>query len=49
LKLEVKKYYPPGNVLFEMAVPRDLFKKNIGLKAIHKLVQQSNDAGILTR
>jgi 16S rRNA C967 or C1407 C5-methylase (RsmB/RsmF family) len=49
ISLEPKKYYPPGNVLFELTVPRDLLKKNAGLKAIHKLIQMSNDSGILTR
>jgi 16S rRNA C967 or C1407 C5-methylase (RsmB/RsmF family) len=44
-----KQYYPPGDVLYEMTVPRELLKKNLGLKAIHKLVQRANDAGILTR
>ncbi len=36
--LEAKPYYPPGDVLFELTVPRELLKKNVGLKAIHKLV-----------
>lgn len=49
IKLENKKYYPPGNVLFELTVPRELLKKNVGLKEIHKLVQKANDSGILTR
>lgn len=49
VKLERKPYYPPGDVLFELTVPREMFKKNLGLKAVHKLVQQSNDAGLLTR
>ncbi len=49
IKLDNKKYYPPGNVLFELTVPRELLKKNVGLKEIHKLVQKANDSGILTR
>jgi 16S rRNA C967 or C1407 C5-methylase (RsmB/RsmF family) len=49
IKLENKKYYPPGNVLFELTVPRELLKKNLGLKAIHKVIQKANDSGILTR
>ena len=49
ISLEPKQYYPPGNVLFELNVPRELLKKNLGLKAAHKLIQQANDAGILTR
>ena len=36
--LENKKYYPPGDVLFELTVPRELLKKNLGLKAIHKII-----------
>lgn len=38
VKLDNKKYYPPGDVLYELSVPRDLLKKNQGLKAIHKLI-----------
>ena len=38
VKLDNKKYYPPGNVLFELTVPRELLKKNLGLKAIHKVI-----------
>lgn len=49
VQLSAKKYYPPGDVLYELTVPRELLKKNIGLKAIHKLIQRANDAGILTR
>ena len=47
--LSRKEYYPPGNVLFELTVPRELLKKNLGLKAVHKLVQRANDSGVLTR
>ena len=36
--LDQKKYYPPGDVLYELSVPRELLKKNVGLKGIHKLV-----------
>ena len=49
INLENKRYYPPGKVLFELTVPRELLKKNLGLKAIHKLVQKANDSGCLTR
>ena len=34
LCMDCKSYYP-GDVLFEMKIPRDLLKKNIGLKQIH--------------
>jgi hypothetical protein len=47
--LDAKRYYPPGNVMFEMTVPRELLKKNIGLKAIHKIIQKANDSGMITR
>ena len=30
-------------------MPRELLKKNEALKAIHKLIQQGNDSGLLTR
>jgi multisite-specific tRNA:(cytosine-C5)-methyltransferase len=49
VQLAAKKYYPPGDVLFELTVPRELLKKNLGLKAIHKLVQKAGESGILTR
>jgi 16S rRNA C967 or C1407 C5-methylase (RsmB/RsmF family) len=47
--LDRKGYYPPGNVLYELTVPRELLKKNLGLKAVHKLIQRANDSGVLTR
>jgi hypothetical protein len=31
LKMELKPFYP-GNVLFEMMIPRELLKKNLKLK-----------------
>jgi len=37
LKMDVKSFYP-HDVLFEMCIPRELLKKNAGLKKIHKLV-----------
>ena len=49
MKFECKQYYPPGNVLYELDLPREMLKKNPGLKTLHKLIQQANDAGILTR
>lgn len=49
LKLDVKPYYPPGNILFQLNLPREILKKNVGLKQVHKLVQKANDAGLLTR
>ncbi len=47
--LAPKAYYPPGNVLYELAASRELLKKNLGLKSVHKLVQRANDSGVLTR
>ena len=48
LKMDCKKYYPMDCV-FEMMIPRELLKKNIGLKSIHKLVMNMGDSGLLTR
>lgn len=30
-----KAYYPPGNVLFELTLSKELLKKNEGLKEVH--------------
>ena len=48
LKMDVKPFYP-HDVLFEMCIPRELLKKNAGLKKIHKLVMQMADSGLITR
>lgn len=48
LKMDCKPFYP-HNVLFEMMIPRELLKKNLGLKRIHKLVMQMADSGLITR
>jgi hypothetical protein len=37
LRIDCKPYYP-NSVLFEMMIPRELLKKNMGLKKIHQLV-----------
>ena len=34
LSMDCKPYYP-GQVLFEMMIPREMLKKNLGLKQIH--------------
>ena len=34
LKMDLKPFYPHES-LFEMMIPRELLKKNIGLKQIH--------------
>lgn len=48
LGMEVKPFYP-NKVLFEMMIPRELLKKNAGLKQVHKLVMQMADSGLITR
>jgi len=48
LKMDLKPFYP-GDVLFEMMIPRELLKKNLRLKQIHKLVMQMADSGLITR
>jgi len=34
LRMDCKAFYP-NQVLFEMMIPRELLKKNLGLKQIH--------------
>lgn len=48
LKMDCKTFYPQ-NVLFEMMIPKELLKKNLGLKGIHNLVMELGDCGLLTR
>ena len=48
LKMDCKPFYP-HNSLFEMMIPRELLKKNQGLKQIHKLVNDMGDSGLITR
>ena len=48
LRMDLKSFYP-HDVLFEMCIPRELLKKNAGLKKIHKLVMQMADSGLITR
>jgi hypothetical protein len=48
LKMDCKEFYP-NNVLFEMMIPKELLKKNVGLKGIHNLVMELGDCGLLTR
>jgi len=48
LKMDVKKYYPLECV-FEMMIPKEMLKKNPGLKNIHKMVMNMADAGLITR
>jgi 16S rRNA C967 or C1407 C5-methylase (RsmB/RsmF family) len=48
LRMDCKDYYP-NQTLFEMMIPRELLKKNLGLKKIHQLVMHSADSGLITR
>jgi hypothetical protein len=32
--MDVKKYYPQ-DIVFEMMIPKELLKKNVGLKKVH--------------
>ena len=48
IKMDLKSFYP-HDTLFEMMIPRELLKKNLGLKKIHKLVMQIADSGLITR
>lgn len=48
LRMDCKPYYP-NSVLFEMMIPRELLKKNVGLKQIHQLVIQMAECGLITR
>jgi 16S rRNA C967 or C1407 C5-methylase (RsmB/RsmF family) len=46
--MDLKPFYP-HEALFEMMIPRELLKKNLGLKMIHKLVMLMADSGLITR
>ena len=48
LKMDLKSYYP-NDVLFEMMMPREILKKNLDLKQIHKFVILMADSGLITR
>ena len=48
IKMDLKSFYP-HDTLFEMMLPREMLKKNVGLKKIHKLVMQMADSGMITR
>ena len=48
LKIDCKPYYP-NQTLFEMRIPRELLKKNLGLKKIHHMVIALGDSGLITR
>lgn len=46
--MDCKEFYPQ-DLVFEMMLPKELLRKNEGLKRIHKLVDESKDSGIITR
>ncbi len=48
LSMDCKPYYP-NQTLFEMMIPRELLKKNLGLKKIHHMVIALADSGLITR
>lgn len=48
LKIDCKPYYP-NKTLFELMIPRELLKKNLGLKKIHHMVIALADSGLITR
>jgi len=48
LKMDCKPFYP-NHVLFEMMIPKELLKKNVGLKGIHNLIMELGECGLLTR
>lgn len=48
LRMDCKPFYP-NQTLFEMMIPRELLKKNLGLKQIHQLVINLAESGLITR
>ena len=48
LKIDCKPYYP-NKTLFELMIPREMLKKNLGLKKIHHMVIALADSGLITR
>jgi len=48
LKVDCKPWYP-GDLVFELMVPRELLKKNDDLKQVHKIIDSVKDAGVITR
>ena len=48
LKLDCKAFYP-GDLVYELMVPRELLKKNDDLKQVHKIIDSVKDAGVITR
>ena len=48
LKFECKKFYPK-QLVYELDMPKELLRKNQGLKNVHKLIDSINTAGVITR
>jgi 16S rRNA C967 or C1407 C5-methylase (RsmB/RsmF family) len=48
LRMDVKKYYPQ-DIVFEMMIPKELLKKNTGLKKVHEVIMKLADSGLITR
>jgi len=48
LTIACKPYYPQ-QLVYEMMIPGNLFKKVEGLKAIHKMIDLAKDSGLITR
>ena len=48
LKIDCKSFYPQ-DLVYELLMPKELLKKHKGLKTIHKIIDGSKDAGLLTR
>jgi len=46
--MDCKEFYPQ-HLVFEMMLPKELLRKNEGLKRIHKLIDDAKDAGLVTR
>ena len=48
MKSDLKKWYP-RDLVYELMMPKELLRKNEGLKKVHKLIDSSKDAGLITR
>ena len=46
--MECKAFYPL-DLVYEMSIPKELLKKDEGLKQIHQLLHGCNDSGLITR
>jgi hypothetical protein len=46
--MDVKPYYPM-DIVFEMMIPKEMLKKNLGLKKVHHLIGNMAESGLITR